>query len=102
MAKWRLFSKPKEETKEPTQTTQKTEASETNDKPLAQYHEILHTEGTTKGPSPKDKKQPEQTAWRDVPSIEEKIDKLHITKAKKPTTEIDKTVEKLIEKRKKK
>ena len=38
--------------------------------------------------------------WRDVRSIEKKVDNLHIARAKKPTSKVDKTVDKLVEKRK--
>jgi len=41
----------------------------------------------------------DQRIWRDVDSIEENIDTLHIEKGKKPHSEIEKTVDKLIENR---
>ena len=43
-----------------------------------------------------------QIYWRDVDSIEKKIDNIHKNRAKKPTSEIDKTVDKIIQKPKKK
>ena len=111
MAKWRLFgkSKAKEEEKpetqeikeetveEPIETT-----SEPEDKPIAEYHETLHTGSTSKKQTTTSKPTSDQRIWRDVDSIENNVDKLHIKKAQKPVTEVDKTVDKLIAKRKKK
>jgi hypothetical protein len=117
MAKWKLFGKSKskedeviepEETIEETgETIEETEEiieteKELEDKqPLAEYHETLQTGVST---SKKGKTTPpsDQRIWRDTSAIEEKVDNLHITKAQKPVTEIDKTVDKLITKRKKK
>ena len=121
MAKWKLFDKSKskedgemepekpveEKVDEPEETIEDTEEgidSEEeleDDGPLDEYHETLETDvpsskksGTTQSS--------DQRIWRDVRGIEEKVDKLHITRAQKPVTELDKTVDKLISKRKKK
>ena len=111
MIKWRLFSKSKEtkETK-PEEDIQKnleevTEIEEgleteevTEDKPLAEYRETLQSG------KPRSKKysisqetyESDQRIWRDISLIEEKVDKLHKTRAERPITEIDKKVDKLI------
>jgi len=115
MARWKLFgkSKPKEEeitepeetiseqgTEEDVETTQ-----EPKDQPLAEYRETLRSGVSTskKDISKKQRKtKSDQRIWRNVDSIEEKVDNLHITRAKKPVTGLDKTVDKLISKKKKK
>jgi len=107
MPKWKIFgkSKPKEEEKiKPVEEAQEKEEEpvETeivqDDESLAEYHETLESDEqvTTKA-----KSQPssDQRIWRDVDSIEENIDSLHITKATKPHSEVEKTVDTLIEKR---
>ena len=110
MSKWKLFGKSKEEEITEQEITieeeEKEEEIETTqsleDEPLVEYSETLITSDT----KPKSKKQkiPEtdQHIWRDVNLIEEKVDNLHITRAQKPVTQLDKTVDKLIAKRKKK
>jgi len=114
MSRWRLFgrSKPKEEEiTEPEETVSEEVIEEDieieqepEDQPLAEYHETLHSGVSTskKGKSKKQRKtKSDQRIWRNVDSIEEKVDNLHITRAKKPVTELDKTVDKLISKKKK-
>ena len=107
MAKWKLFSKSKEEdTAQPEEktinTSEKTE--EMQDKPIAEYHETLDTRTQTKSKTRtvKASSPSEQRVWRDVDAIEENIDTLHIRKAERPITDVDKKVDKLIEKRKRK
>jgi hypothetical protein len=114
MARWKLFSKskPKEEITEPEETVSEdlveveiVPEQEPEKEPLVEYHETLKSGVTTseKSKSKKDrKKQTDQRIWRDVNSIEEKVDNLHITRAKEPVSEIDKTVDKIISKGKKK
>jgi len=108
MPKWKLFgkSKPKEEEKiEPVEETElkEEEPVETeiiqDDKPLAEYHETLESDEHV---NTKDSTKPssDQRIWRDVDSIEQNIDSLHITKATKPHSEVEKTVDGLIEKSK--
>jgi hypothetical protein len=108
MAKWRLFGKSKEKEdeeieQEPSEEDKPLE-EESEDKPLAEYSETLHTGKPTskKGSTSENISASDQRIWRDVESIEHKVDDLHKTKAKKPVTEVDKTVDKLIEKRKRK
>jgi hypothetical protein len=116
MAKWKLFNKTKnkeEETPESKEETEEIEEekieeneettpTENEDEPLDEYHETLHT-GTTKKQTTQTHKTPSnQRLWRDVDAIEENVDNIHMRKANKPVTNLDKTVDKLIEKRKKK
>ena len=98
MARWRLFGRSKEE-----DTLEEAEVEpieESGDEPLVEYSEKLHT-GTSKSKT-YSATNVDQRIWRNVDSIEEKVDNLHITKANKPVTELDKTVDRLIEKKQKK
>jgi hypothetical protein len=118
MAKWKLFSKskikddeiskPKEIEKEPIEKKDESEDTvvETevisdeeikDDQPLAEYSETLETGVPTskKGKSPRSTK---ERLWRDFDLIEEKIDNLHISRAQKPVTTIDKKVDSIISK----
>jgi hypothetical protein len=117
MAKWKLFGrskskdeeniKPDEPVEEPNEEPIN-ETEEINDteqeiekEPLAEHHETLETGVSTSKKSiiaqPSD-----QRIWRDVNTIESEIDNLHITRAQKPITEVDKAIDKLISKRKRK
>lgn len=72
--------------------------------PLAEYRETLHTNkktATSKKPK-SNSSDVDQRVWRDVDSIEKDVDTIHIRKAKKPVTEVDKKVDLLIEKNKEK
>jgi len=97
MSRWKLFgrSKLKEE------ITDVEMDQELEDQPLAEYHETLQTDvftskkGKTSAPS-------DQRIWRDVNSIEERIDNLHKINAQKPASEVEKTVDRLLEKKRKK
>ena len=112
MAKWKLFGKTKEKdtnkdeeeiSEKPTELSE--EEIETGDKPIAEYRETLETGKTTsksKTTTIKTSTPSEQRIWRDVDAIEENVDNIHIRKAKKPVTDLDKKVDSLIEKRKKK
>lgn len=106
MAKWSLFkkSKPEDEStaKQETQEVTSQEEPEQDCKPLAEYKETLYTSTKASKKTNKEAASKEQRYWRDVDSIEKKVDELHITYAKKPKTAVDKTVDKLIEKRNKK
>ena len=113
MAKWKLFGKSKEETtvetEEKTQETQEEIAEDSKDtegRPIAEYRETLEsgkksssktTTVTKRSETPSD-----QRVWRDVDAIEENIDNIHVRKAEKPVTEVDKKVDKLIQKNKRK
>lgn len=99
MGRWRLFSKSKEDKKAECEesTQEETEESveaeeETKDEPLAEYSETLYT-GVSKS---KTSITSNHRVWRDVKNIEDKVDELHITRAKKPVTEVDKRVDRLV------
>lgn len=104
MPKWKLFSKLKakdEKTVEPEATINEEEIIETvviqEDQPLAEHHETLVSEeyATTKE---KTKPTSGQSIWRNVDSIEKNVDSLHIETATKPHSEVEKTVDSLIDK----
>ena len=120
MAKWKLFSKSKikeneiseskENKKEPIEKKEETEETivetevisdeETkieDDQPLAEYSETLET-GVPTSKKRKSTQSTKQRLWRDFDLIEEKIDTLHIAKAQKPITEIDKKVDSIVSK----
>ena len=113
---WKLFgkSKPKEEeTKEPEESDieedieedveieEEEPEEESKDEPLAEHSETLETGKATSQKSGTTTTF-DQRVWRDVKGIEGRVDNLHITRAQKPVTELDKKVDKLIGKRKKK
>lgn len=112
MAKWKLFGKTKEDEQlEPVETVEETEApieeieevvivkEKVEEKqPLAEYHETLETGVSTS--KRKVTYANNQRIWRDVYAIEGNIDNLHLAKARKPHSEVEKTVDKLIDKRK--
>jgi len=112
MVKWKLFGKSKkeEETTQQVDLKQETEEKtfeeatneEQTDGPIAEYHETLHTGTTTSKSSSNTASDSEQRRWRDVDSIEEDIDTLHVKKTKVPVTELDKKVDKILEKNKEK
>lgn len=114
MPRWKLFDKSKDEKKpEPEETIKEEEekaaveiTQEPEVEPLAEYSETLQSGVTTSKKASSSKKgtiiSSDQRIWRDIVGIEGKIDNIHITRAEKPVTELDKTVDKLISKRKKK
>ena len=65
------------------------------EEPIAEYSELIHA--STKRLS---KTQLEQIAWRDVEKIEKEVDTLHIKRAKKSSTEIDRKINHLVNKKK--
>ena len=101
MPKWKLFGKSKTKEEDIKPEEQKEEVIETevvqDDEPLAEYHETLESEEYT-AEKAKTQKSSDQRVWRDVNSIEDNIDSLHIKKATKPHTEVERTVDSLIEK----
>ncbi len=107
MIKWNFLKRLKPENE--SFTTVETKRIEIDDeeyipenKPIAEYKETLHTSTKSSKKTNTIGSLDNEIRWRDVDSIEKKIDKLHITRAKKPTSEIDKTVDKVIQKQKKK
>ena len=95
---WKLFGKSKEDKISETQNNINEEKPEGRQEPLLEYHETLHTDLIQ---SKKAEATKSTAVWRDVQAIENKVDNLHKTRAEKPVTELDKTVDKLIYKRKK-
>jgi len=85
--------------KDKTQRTKESFITKTENKPLAEYKETLCSE------SPKSKTEvyafSNHRIWRDIQSIEKNIDNIHITNARKSSNELDKVVDRLIEKKKK-
>jgi hypothetical protein len=107
MSKWNLFKKSKSEneinaTEETKETITVKQEPEQDDKPLAEYTETLYTGTNSSKKTSSEGSSNEQRYWRDVDSIEKKVDKIHITQAQKPKTSVDKTVDLLIEKNKEK
>lgn len=98
MAKWKLLRRfrSKEDETECEESTQMEMEQEPEKQSEAEYHETLYSDDTS---SKKGKKNQEKTVqrspWRDVKGIEEKIDDLHISMAKKPSTEIDKRIDRI-------
>lgn len=107
MIKWNFLKRLKPENENLTTDETKRivideEGSEPDNKPLAEYKETLHTSTKSSKKTSTIGSLDNEIRWRDVDSIEKKVDKIHITRAQKPTTEIDKTVDKVIQKRNKK
>lgn len=107
MIKWNFFKKLIPENKvfttnETKKILIKEDETHKNNKPLAEYKETLYTNTKSSKKTNSTSSSKNNISWRDVNSIENKIDKLHTTKAQKPKTEIDKTVDKVITKGKKK
>ena len=103
MARWKLFGRAKKE--DITQNHEDSTKKSTGKKPIAEYHETLETGKITKSKTTttvKTRMPSEQRIWRDVDAIEENVDNIHIRDAKKPVSDLDKKVDGLIEKRKKK
>ena len=75
----------------------KKEINKVEDEYIAEYHETIEASTEEEINALKSKKR-----WRDVESIEKKVDTLHIIRAGKPESEVDKTVDRLIKKNKKK
>lgn len=110
MSRWKLFGKPKEEEMPDIQNTIEDEKTDEDfetiqkleDKPLVEYNETLYSSGYTPKKTKSSKKgktvSSDQRIWRDVDAIEDRIDTLHITRAQKPVTELDRRVDKLVSK----
>ncbi|UCH72342.1 MAG: hypothetical protein JSW62_01995 [Thermoplasmatales archaeon] len=111
MIKWKLFGKSKEEPVED-EVVKQIESEEevqeetimqpeTKKENLAEYHETLNAGQSSLKSSSKDSFSSEEVVWRNVESIEKDVDDLHKAEAVKPRTDIDKTVDKILSKRKK-
>ena len=93
MARWKLFGKPKEEV-----TTEDKKTVE--DKPMTLHSETLYT-GASGSKKSGAATSSGQSVWRNVDSIEREVDDLQV-KRSGSSSDVDKTVDKLIYKRKKK
>ncbi len=109
MARWSLFnkSKSKQEEQMPEEEIQEetAETTESEKAPLAQHTETLYAEGSGSKKSSSQKIKPtigNQQIWRDMNAIEENVDNLHKKKTTVPSSELDRTVDKLLAKRKRK
>ena len=105
MVEWNLFKKfipeNEDDKKKETKITNKENFKQEN-KPIAEYKETLYASTKSSKKTNKTTSPNEEIYWRDVGSIEKKIDKIDITHAQKPRNEVDKSVDKIIQKRKKK
>ena len=114
MAKWKIFGKskskdePEEEIAELEPIQEEQEGSPFNEEKhekkevLAEHHETLQTSTTSSKEKLNESTSNNQRVWRDVDSIEENVDKLKTSKSTVKENELDKTVDKLLEKNKKK
>ena len=104
MSKWKIFDKnkqKKDETVKPEETeTEEPIEDKIEEQNVVTYSETLHT--TDSSSKKKANTKSNQRTWRDVDTIEKNVDNLHITRAQKPVTQLDKTVDRLLQKRKKK
>ncbi len=104
MVKWNLFKRliPEKEdipSKETVRIIDNEEEIKEDNKPLAEYKETLYTSNKSSIKSTSTYSSTGDRYWRNVDAIEKKIDKLNKTQVKKPTTEVDKKVDKIIQKR---
>ena len=74
------------------------EEPEENNEILDEYSETLETTSKSK----KTENPKNEHVWRNVEAIEENVDNIHIKNAKKPSSEVEKRVDTIIEKTKKK
>jgi len=106
MVKWKLFrrfrskeeGKPEyeESTEVETEETLQTETEQEPEKPTAvEYHETLYSEDTPSKKGKKNKRKINRTIWRDIRGVEEKVDEIHITRGRKPVTELDKRIDRI-------
>ncbi len=107
MAKWKLLGKPKEKKEtipEKPDTHQgvedNTTEEESENQPLAEYKEVLYTDSTRSEIIRKDRidTSKDQRIWRDVKSIEKNVDNIEKIKSKKYVEDLDKKVDRIIEK----
>ena len=79
MAKWKLFGKPKEKEEEKIQEDKVEESQGTDeDKPLAEYNETIYSTGSSKKKKEPVNSSSDQRVWRDVDSIEKKVDNIDL------------------------
>ena len=118
MGKWRLFrrTKPKDEgsdyqyqdeTKsdfEEQEDSVSEQISEENEGTYVEYKETLYSEGSapSRASDSTNVGDSNQRIWRDVSTIEKNIDNLKIRRSREPESDLDKTVDKVLSKIKKK
>ncbi len=125
MSKWKIFNKSKSEEESSIETIEieKEETTEIThieteenfdqndeDKPLAEYDETLHTSKKTIIIVDEDdsagyidnESSSDQRFWRNIKTIENNIDNLHRINAQKPKDDMEKTVDELIQRNKRK
>lgn len=109
MARWSLFNKSKakseEQSVEEDVPEEFVEETESEKEPLAQHTEILYEKGSGSKKSSSQKTRisaSDQRIWRDVDAIEENIDHIDKKKTTSSSSEIDRTVDRLLSKRKRK
>ena len=115
MARWKLFGRSKSIDEEPVSEepsqigSEENILSETEQEPeeskMIEYHETLYsTDSKSKKQSKFQQAYSDQRIWRDLNAIEENIDGLDKTKVESPTSQLDedinKTVDKLLSKKK--
>ena len=101
MVKWKLFGKNKSE-----EDMECEQPKETEKQVLAEHRETLYAEGSApkkkKGTKTSDNECSDQRVWRDVKSIERNVDTIDKNKPAKKDSELDRAVDKIIFRRKKK
>ncbi len=106
MVKWNLFKKLKlgnEDNLIKEKKITNKEDFKRDNKPVAEYKETLYASTKPSKKTNKSTSSNEEIYWRDVGSINnKKINKSHITHTQKPRNEVNKTEDKIIQKRKKK
>jgi len=100
MSKWKIFGGSTQNKDELDSIEPSTSNVQSKDNNLSEYSETLQTTSIKKGK--KSKTNSDQRYWRDIKSIEESIDNLHIRRGQKHVTSLDVKVEKILKKHKKK
>ena len=109
MARWKLFgrSKSKEETECEEAVMSEPEIKQKSEKSTStEYKETLYTEGSApkkySASQKRNRELEDQRIWRDVRAIEKSVDNIDKGKAQKPAQELDKAVDRILFKRKRK
>lgn len=75
--------------------------SETDDETLTSYHDSLETQKPVKQKKHATRESyKDQNIWRDVESIEEKVDNLHVDRAVRKRSDLDKKVDGILKRKK--
>jgi len=118
MSKWRLFSKSKNienndyqnpsiieyNQNQDVQNNETNNIQEPSSQKLVEHHDTLRTSNSSskKGSSSRNTvASNNQRVWRDVPAIEENIDKLYVRPSGAPPSDLDKKVDHIIKKKEK-